>query len=75
MTLSRFSRSATIEVHDDGRGFDTAEVERTHAHRGLASMRERVSLVDGWLEIKTARGGGTTITATIPLAPSPDAVH
>jgi signal transduction histidine kinase len=75
MTLARFQRSATLEVHDDGRGFDPHAVERTHPHRGLASMRERVSLVDGWLEIKTARGGGTTITATIPLSPSPDAVH
>jgi signal transduction histidine kinase len=75
MTLARYARSATLEVHDDGRGFDLDAAERTHPQHGLASMRERVSLVDGWLEIKTARGGGTTITATIPLAPSPDAVH
>jgi signal transduction histidine kinase len=72
ITLARFPRSATLEVHDDGRGFDLAEVERSNIHRGLASMRERVSLLDGWIEIKTARGGGTTITATVPLTQAPD---
>lgn len=72
ITLARFPRSATLEVHDDGRGFDLAAVERSNIHRGLAWMRERVSLLDGWLEIKTARGGGTTITATVPLTHAPD---
>jgi signal transduction histidine kinase len=30
-------------------------------------MRERVALVDGSLEIKTAPRSGTTVIATIPL--------
>jgi signal transduction histidine kinase len=34
---------------------------------GLLSMRERVALVDGTLEIKTAPKNGTTVVATIPL--------
>jgi len=34
---------------------------------GLLSMRERVALVDGSLEIKTAPNNGTTIVATVPL--------
>ncbi len=34
---------------------------------GLTSMQERVDLIDGRLEIKTAPGSGTTISATVPL--------
>jgi signal transduction histidine kinase len=33
---------------------------------GLLSMRERVSLVDGELSIRTAPGDGTAISATVP---------
>jgi signal transduction histidine kinase len=66
---------ATLTVRDDGIGFDLAEAERRRPGMGLMSMRERVALVDGWLEIKTAKGNGTTITANVPLTPSPDALH
>jgi signal transduction histidine kinase len=62
-------------VHDDGRGFDLAEVNRTAKGRGLESMRERVGLVDGWLDVKTAPGSGTTISATVPLDSGPEIVH
>ena len=62
--------TATLEVHDDGRGFDLREAEVRQAGIGLLSMRERASLVDGRVEIKTAKGSGTTISATIPLEPA-----
>lgn len=71
LSLWRQDNSATIEVHDDGRGFDLAEVDRSGKGRGLESMRERVALVDGWLDIKTAKGSGTTISATVPLDRGP----
>jgi signal transduction histidine kinase len=75
VTLYREAGSATLEVHDDGRGFDLAEIEREQALSGLRSMRERLALVDGWLEIKTAPGNGTTVSATVPLEPAADALH
>jgi signal transduction histidine kinase len=34
---------------------------------GLTSMQERVDLLGGHLEINTAKGSGTTISATVPL--------
>jgi signal transduction histidine kinase len=37
---------------------------------GLFSMRERVALVDGELELVSRRGLGTRILATVPLEPS-----
>ena len=58
---------ATLSVHDDGVGFDLAEAEARRSGMGLTSMQERVDLIDGRLEINTAQGSGTTISATVPL--------
>ena len=72
LTLHAENASARLEVHDDGRGFDLAAVDAkgTAGGMGLLSMRERVALVDGTLDIKTAPNNGTTVVATIPLATS-----
>ncbi len=62
---------ARLEVYDDGIGFDPVLVDEESGavlKGGLLSMRERVALVDGRLEIKSAPRGGTTIVATVPLA-------
>ena len=67
------ARALRMEVSDDGVGFDPAIVDtESTAVGGLASMRERLSLADGSLEIKSASGGGTTIIATVPLEPARD---
>jgi len=58
---------ATLSVHDDGVGFNLAEADARRGGMGLTSMRERVDLLDGRLDINTASGSGTTISATIPL--------
>jgi signal transduction histidine kinase len=61
---------ARLEVHDDGIGFDVRLLERGRDGRpgGLHSLRERVALVDGALEVNSAPRGGTTIVATVPLS-------
>ncbi len=62
------SHEARLEIHDDGAGFDLSTIDRTRpGSRGLNAMRERMSLVDGALEIKTANGNGTTVSAVVPL--------
>lgn len=60
--------TATLEVADDGRGFDLAEAEARRPGMGLFSMRERVSLVDGQLDVISAPGSGTRVVARVPLA-------
>ncbi|HWH50309.1 MAG TPA: ATP-binding protein [Gemmatimonadaceae bacterium] len=67
--------AAVLQIHDDGRGFDGSAVEHGHATTGLGAIRERLALVDGTLEVQTAVGGGTTITATVPLHSRPTAAH
>jgi signal transduction histidine kinase len=76
ISLRRERNNACLEIHDDGAGFDLKEVERRGRDaRGLAAMRERLSLVDGWVEVKTARGSGTTVSATVPLDAAPDTLN
>lgn len=68
----RDAKEARLEIHDDGTGFDLAMIDRTRPEsRGLNAMRERMSLVDGVLEIKTANGSGTTVSAVAPLDNGP----
>jgi signal transduction histidine kinase len=56
---------ARVEVVDDGRGFES-QAERSNV-RGLTGMRERVELLGGSLEVGSAPGQGTRISAVIPL--------
>ena len=62
--------SATLEVVDDGEGFDVESAEARRPGMGLFSIRERVSLVGGTVEIHSVRGRGTRVTATVPLTPA-----
>jgi signal transduction histidine kinase len=55
----------TVTVADDGAGFDPAEKVPGF---GLAGIRERVYLLRGSVELRSAPGAGTTLTATLPLA-------
>jgi signal transduction histidine kinase len=55
-----------LTVSDDGIGFDEHE-GFSRQGLGLISMRERLQMVHGVLDIKTHPGGGTTISARVPL--------
>ena len=71
LVLHQDQETARLEVLDDGCGFDLQEAQRRRPGMGLLSMRERVSLVDGSLDFRTAPGNGTTVTASIPLRQKP----
>jgi two-component system, NarL family, sensor histidine kinase DevS len=53
----------TVEVSDEGAGFDPRNASRGF---GLVGMRERVELVGGTLEIHSQPGEGTRVVATLP---------
>jgi signal transduction histidine kinase len=61
---------ATLRLCDDGRGFDTEALSELQPDReggyGLQGARERLELVGGRLDIDSAAGQGTNLTATIP---------
>ncbi|MEQ1793032.1 MAG: sensor histidine kinase [Nitrospira sp.] len=58
----------TLSIHDNGAGFDPAQLSQTGAHLGLLSMRERVRLAKGRFDIDAAPSQGTHIHVEIPLA-------
>lgn len=61
--LGRPGGRLTLEVRDDGSGFDPG---RTGRH-GLAGLADRVATVDGVLRVESVPGHGTTLRAEIPL--------
>lgn len=65
--LTKSASEVTLEVDDDGRGFDVEEAERRRPGMGLFTMSERVSLVNGVFAIDSRPGRGTKITVTLSL--------
>ena len=63
--LAYDTRELTLEVADNGQGFDTSR--DFPGHLGLRSMRERVARFGGTVLIDGAMGQGTTVRARIPL--------
>ncbi len=59
MRLDQQNDSCRLEIHDDGRGFVTAE------GNGLRGMRERVEMLGGTLE--RTNKSGTMLIITLPL--------
>jgi signal transduction histidine kinase len=78
ITLRAEAGRIVLEVRDDGIGFDSGRAldsgvqKDGDAHIGLLSMRERTALFGGTLDVRSAPGRGTTITARLPLGgPAP----
>jgi signal transduction histidine kinase len=65
--LRRSPTTVTLEVADDGRGFDVRRAEERRPGMGLFSMRERVGLVHGRLSVESSAGRGTRVVAALPL--------
>ncbi len=64
--LVRSGENLTLEIVDNGRGFDV-EQARFSGGLGLVSMRERIHLTKGEFEITSAPGEGTRIFARVPV--------
>ena len=64
VVLTQPNGNLAVEVRDDGCGFDPAAVRGL----GLASLADRISIVNGALRIDSGPGRGTTLRAEVPLA-------
>ena len=71
VTLSYMGDEITLDVRDDGHGFDPAAVPTRHRTGGfgLDGMRARAERLAGSLALETEPGHGTAISARVPLAP------
>jgi len=65
VTTWRNGEEITLEVADDGRGFQ-ADYPGDHVGLGLTSMRERVRLAGGEFRVLSEPGRGTVVSARVP---------
>ncbi|GLZ33445.1 hypothetical protein Lesp02_56330 [Lentzea sp. NBRC 105346] len=63
LTLSYMEDLVTLDVRDDGVGFDAAG---SFDGFGLTTMRQRVQRLAGALEVESSPGDGTAISASVP---------
>jgi signal transduction histidine kinase len=57
-----------LRVNDDGCGFDTSHPPPSQGGFGLLGMRERAADLNGELNVRSARGEGTTVNLMVPLS-------
>ncbi|MDT0269896.1 sensor histidine kinase [Streptomyces sp. DSM 44915] len=69
VTLSYMDGEVTLDVRDDGRGFDARRPAPggRHGGFGLAGMRARAERVAGSLTVESEPGHGTAVSARLPL--------
>ncbi|MEU8890590.1 sensor histidine kinase [Streptomyces sp. NPDC048442] len=65
VTLSYMGDEITLDVRDDGRGFDLCA--DTSIGYGLTGMRARAERLAGTVDIESEPGFGTAISARVPL--------
>ncbi|MFJ6614335.1 sensor histidine kinase [Streptomyces sp. NPDC091289] len=73
VTLSFMDDELTLDVRDDGCGFDpaaTAPAGRAGGF-GLGGMRARAERIAGAVEVESEPGGGTAVSARVPLVRHP----
>jgi two-component system sensor histidine kinase UhpB len=64
----------TIEISDNGRGFDRDQVCEGPRGLGLVGMRERLAMIGGELIVDSTPGEGTRIIARAPVQPKPEPI-
>lgn len=65
VTIHNYPTYVSVEIRDDGQGFDMANISRSS--HGLLGMRQRVESEGGRLTITSTKGAGTLVAAVIPL--------
>jgi len=63
--LDTGGEALTLEIRDDGRGFDVRQAAE-RGHHGIANIRARSEALGGTFAIESGPGGGTTIIIGIP---------
>lgn len=73
VTVAFLGSEVTMDIYDDGVGFDTSGLkDSTYARTdgsgfGIPSLQERVTALDGSLDLEAAPGEGTVVAIRLPL--------
>ncbi|MBN6038572.1 sensor histidine kinase [Amycolatopsis sp. 195334CR] len=70
LTLSYMEDQVTLDLRDDGRGFDPA-APRPDGY-GLSGMRQRAERLAGELHVESEPGAGTAISVNLPAITAPE---
>jgi two-component system sensor histidine kinase UhpB len=57
----------TLEISDNGIGLSKHELDKSKAF-GIRGLHERAKTVEGWLDVSSRPGAGTSVILSIPLA-------
>ena len=71
LEIKFYPRRVMITIQDNGVGFDVEQTmarSKKSSHYGLIGMSERVELLNGKMDIQSARGQGTKISISIPVS-------
>jgi signal transduction histidine kinase len=76
LTLSYMEDGVTLDVVDDGAGFDPAALvsSETGSGFGLAAMRSRVAVLGGSVSVESEPGRGTAVVASFARRDDPETV-
>ncbi|MEV6688930.1 sensor histidine kinase [Streptomyces sp. NPDC051130] len=67
ITLTFMDASVTLDVVDDGHGFDVCSAPSGEGGFGLPAMRSRAETLGGLFTVESAPGQGTAVAVTLPL--------
>ncbi|MCX5375028.1 sensor histidine kinase [Streptomyces sp. NBC_00091] len=67
ITLTFMDSSVTLDVVDDGRGFDPSSAPSGEGGFGLPAMRARAESLGGLFTVESDPGQGTAVAVTLPL--------
>jgi signal transduction histidine kinase len=69
VSTSRTDDDWSLEIRDDGRGFDVGAVAaRGRQNFGLQFMRERAELIGARFDVRSRPDGGTVVRLVIPTS-------
>lgn len=71
VTLSYMDDLVVLDVRDDGCGIDMVRRPSAEGGFGLVAMRQRLAGLSGRLELESAPGHGTALSASVPLPGGP----
>ena len=68
VTLGFLPETVTLDIHDDGAGFDPESVAAPSdtGGYGLRAMRQRVEQLGGDFSVESSPGAGTIVAAALP---------
>jgi signal transduction histidine kinase len=66
ITLTYENNSLTMAIHDNGKGFNPADVAARKNTSGLNNMMKRANMIDAGFQVNTVPESGTVITLVVP---------